>query len=239
MGYEKRARTEEKALVQRMLAGDEQAMEEFADGYFPSLLLFARARLRGDSDLARDIVQTTVCKALTKLRSYRGEAPLFTWLCACCHNEMRMHFRRKQRFPELELDEEAAALATAASAANVPGARAVETPEQEAERRESAQLVHLTLDLLPPRYARALEWKYLESLPVNEIAGRLRVRPKAAESLLTRARNAFRDAHDLLTRHPQARRRALAGTMLSEADSTKADETERTADHGQAASIHG
>jgi DNA-directed RNA polymerase specialized sigma24 family protein len=47
---------------------------------------------------------------------------------------------------------------------------------------------------LPDRYGDALKWKYLEELPVEQIAGRLGVGHKAAESLLTRARAAFRDS---------------------------------------------
>jgi RNA polymerase sigma-70 factor, ECF subfamily len=46
-------RLEEKALVERMLAGDEAAMEEFADEYFPGLYRFALSRLGGDTELAR------------------------------------------------------------------------------------------------------------------------------------------------------------------------------------------
>ncbi len=65
-----------------------------------------------------------------------------------------------------------------------------------------ARLVRVTLDALPESYADALEWKYMQGWSVNEIADKLRVGPKAAESLLTRARQAFRDAfgalhHDL------------------------------------------
>lgn len=55
---------EEKALVERMLAGDETAMETFADGYFPGLYRFALKRVDGRSELARDLVQNTVCKVL-------------------------------------------------------------------------------------------------------------------------------------------------------------------------------
>lgn len=54
--------------------------------------------------------------------------------------------------------------------------------------------MQLVLDHLPPRYSHALEWKYLEDLSVHDIAARLQCTPKAAESLLTRARDAFRDA---------------------------------------------
>ena len=53
--------------------------------------------------------------------------------------------------------------------------------------------MQLTLDHLPGRYGDVLEWKYMQELSVDEIADRLGVGYKAAESLLTRARAAFRD----------------------------------------------
>ena len=189
---------EERALIRDMLAGDERAMDEFADGYFPGLYRFALRRLRGDSDLARDLVQTTVCKALTKLRSFRGEAPLFAWLCACCRNEIAMHFRKSKHRPQLvALDE--------SSPEPVPQSeprRHEESPDRALLRKEEGDRVHEALDLLPPHYARALEWKYLQRVPVKEIAARLELSPKAAESLLTRARNAFREHFDDLGRVP-------------------------------------
>jgi DNA-directed RNA polymerase specialized sigma24 family protein len=42
-----------------------------------------------------------------------------------------------------------------------------------------------------------LEWKYIHELSVQEIAERLGVGYKAAESLLTRARAAFREGFSL------------------------------------------
>lgn len=176
-------RLDEKALVRRMLAGDEAAMEELADGWFPGLYRFALARLHGDSELTREIVQTTVCKALAKLGSWRGEAALFTWLCACCRNEIRMYYRQRKGAPQwVELEDD-----------GYPDDAAPDP-----ERREEARLVHAALDLLPPHYARALEWKYVERLPVQEIAERLRLKIKAAESVLTRARRAFREVYGRL-----------------------------------------
>ena len=176
-------RLEEKALVERMLAGDEAAMEEFADGYFPGLYRFALARLGGDTELTREVVQTTVCKALAKLGTFRGEAPLLGWLCACCRNEIRMGFRSKKRQPRVvELDEDVASDR--------------DPPDGALARKEEVRHVHTVLDLLPPRYARALEWKYVERASVKEIAERLRLGAKAAESLLTRARQAFREGYE-------------------------------------------
>ncbi len=60
----------------------------------------------------------------------------------------------------------------------------------------------MALDQLPSHYGSALEWKYLEELSVKEIASRLKLSPKAAESTLTRAREAFRDGFTALTRTP-------------------------------------
>jgi len=186
-------RLEEKALVERMLAGDEAAMEEFADEYFPGLYRFALARLDGDTELTRDVVQTTVCKALAKLGTFRGEAPLLGWLCACCRNEIRMGFRKKQRLPRVvELEELAEDIASDR-----------DPPEGALVRKEEVRHVHAALDLLPPRYARALEWKYVERVSVKEIAERLRLGAKAAESLLTRARQAFRDGYEQVRLGPK------------------------------------
>ena len=184
----------EAALVREMLAGDESAMEAFADRYFPGLYRFALARLGGRTDLARDIVQTTVCKALAKLESYRGEAPLFSWLCVCCRNEIAMHFRKLKHRPRLvELDESAPAVSCDWARSNPEG-----SPMRALLAEERTRRVHEALDHLPPDYARALEWKYLEHVPVKEIAGRLRRSAKATESLLSRARGAFRETYEHL-----------------------------------------
>lgn len=190
---------EELALVRKMLEGDRTAFDEFAERYFAGIYRFALSRLRGDQDLALDMAQTTVCKAIEKLDSYRGEAPLFGWLCACCRNEIGMFFRKKQRQPvAIELDEEIRDYEIGRQGDDLIGA------EQGMLRDEDADLVHLTLDTLPTHYAQALEWKYTEKLSVKTIAVRLEVSAKAAESLLTRARLAFRSRHQELVRERAA-----------------------------------
>jgi len=177
------------ALAERMLAGDEEAFESFFDGHFPALYRFALARVR-DGDLAREIVQSAICKAIANLGSYRGEATLLAWLFTICRHEISAHFRRLKRAPApVELVEDVPEVRAALDSL----AAAADGPAEAVERDELARLVHATLDHLPPRYGQALEWKYLDGLPVKEIARRLEVGPKAAESLLTRARQAFRD----------------------------------------------
>lgn len=178
---------EERELVIRLRAGDESAFETFAEHYIAGLYRFALRRLNHDRELTREIVQSTVCKVIEKLDSYRGEAPLFTWLCACCRNEIAGHFRRAGRRPkEVELDEH------------------IEHDQPDAS--DTTELVHAALDRLPPTYARAMEWRYLDGLDVAEVAQRLTLTYKAAESLLSRARGAFREAYEQLTAAPVAGR---------------------------------
>ena len=66
-------------------------------------------------------------------------------------------------------------------------------PDVAAWQRDVRRLVEATVDQLPERYGDILEWKYADGLRVGEIASRLGVSEKAAESLLTRARDAFRE----------------------------------------------
>jgi len=70
----------------------------------------------------------------------------------------------------------------------------IERPDVAAWQADIHRLIQATLDALPPRYGDVLEWKYVDGMPVAEIARRLEIGPKAAESLLTRARVAFRGA---------------------------------------------
>lgn len=185
-------------LVRRMLAGDEPAFDEFFGLVFPPLYRFALARMNRDPDGAEEVAQATLCKAMTRLDTWRGEASLLTWLCTFCRHEIGEFYRRSGRHgPRVDLVEEipeiAAALESLASAAEAD-------PHEQVRRAEVARLVHVTLDGLPRRYADALEWKYVQGLPVREIAERLLLSPKAAESLLTRARDAFRDGFSALAR---------------------------------------
>ena len=177
-------------LVARMLRGDERAFESFVDDYYPRVYRFALRRFAGDRELAQEVVQGTFEKAIPRLPAYRGEAPLFSWLCGFCRFEISDHWRRAgRRSPEVRLVEDSPEVRAALEALSV----GFEGPHELLERRDLARLVRVVLDHLPVRYGNALEWKYLRGMSVIEIAGRLGVSPKAAESLLTRARQAFRE----------------------------------------------
>jgi RNA polymerase sigma-70 factor (ECF subfamily) len=70
-------------------------------------------------------------------------------------------------------------------------------PDQSAPRERAARIAE-TLAGLPERYEAVLRAKYLDELSVAQIADNWKETPKAIESLLTRARMAFRDAYQPL-----------------------------------------
>ena len=181
----------DRELVHRMLDGDRRAFDEFADDYVPQLYRFTLRRVR-DREVTVEVVQSTVCKAIDKLSGYRGEAALMTWLCAVCRNEIAAFYRDQGR-RRMESDIEAVEEVIPVSPDGVGlGTSGIDGPEQSAMQNEQAELVHELLDGMPPRYARVLELKYIQELPVRDIAERLQLSAKATESMLTRARAAFR-----------------------------------------------
>lgn len=182
----------DRAIAQKILSGDDQAFRVLFDDFFPRLYRFAMARLDADREAAADVVQQTFCKAIDRLDTYRGEAALYTWFCQICRNAIvdycRATSRRTDRIVLYEDHAHARAILEALSAPITT------QPETRAWQRDIRRLVQATIDALPPHYGDVLEWKYVDGWSVREIADRLDVSAKAAESVLTRARSAFREA---------------------------------------------
>ncbi len=178
-------------LVRAMLGGDQDAFERFFHVAYPAMYRFALARLDFDSDTAAEIAQAAVCKAIRNLRGFRGEAALLTWVCTICRNELYAHEKRHGRRVRVTLTEDDPEIRAA-----LESLRASEADDLDAalDRKKVASLVQRVLDHLPPHYADALEWKYIDEITVQEIGNRLGLGAKAAESLLTRARRAFGEA---------------------------------------------
>jgi RNA polymerase sigma-70 factor (ECF subfamily) len=182
----------DRALVRRILQGDEAAFRGLFDSFFPRLYRFALARLDGDHDAASDVVQQTFCRAIEHLDTYRGEAALYTWFCQVCRNTLTDYLRAMNR--------QARAVVLLEDLPNVRAmleafaAPASEQPELRAWQQDIRRLVQATVETLPERYSDILELKYVDGMSVEDIADHLNIGVKAAESLLARSRSAFREA---------------------------------------------
>jgi RNA polymerase sigma-70 factor (ECF subfamily) len=181
---------QDRLLVKRLLEGEERAFREFFDAYFARLYRFALPRLGGDEGWAEDAIQAAMGRALRRLESWRGEASLYTWLCQICRNEIvdlhRREGRQRDQLVSFE-DQEAADFAL-----DTLQAGADSQPETRLADRDLQRTLGALLDGLSPGYGDALVWKYVEGLSVEEIGERLEIGTVAAQSLLARARQAFK-----------------------------------------------
>jgi RNA polymerase sigma-70 factor, ECF subfamily len=180
------------ALIAAMLAGDEVAFRVFFETYFPRVYRFALPRLGNDAEACKEVVQSTLVKAMRALASFRGEAALFSWLCQICRRQIADYLRAHRRHHQnVVLIDDTPGLREALESIAGP---ASDEPLQGYGTAETRRLVQSVLDRLPARYGDVLEWKYIEGRSVEEIGTLLGVGQTAAQSLLARARVAFREA---------------------------------------------
>ena len=180
----------DRELAAKVAAGDRRAFDAFFKEYFPRLYRFTLTRVDNNEELAEEIVQRTMCIVVRKMGTYRGEALLFTWLCQICRNEIAAVLRQKGAHLEEQLPiEDHPAVQAALESISGTDYR----PESIQSRSEIVAFVRATLDHLPTNYATALEMKYINGDSVAEIAKALGVGEKAAESILSRARAAFKE----------------------------------------------
>lgn len=173
----------ERSLRSAVLAGDERAWQTWYDESFAGLAAYVSWRCAGRRDLADDIVQETWLTAVRRIRCFEPEHGSFAdWLRGIAANLLRNHFRKRNRAGKLRhfLNGQERAL---------PAGEAAD------ERRDLAEQIARALTALPERYEAVLRAKYLEQQSVAAIATAWHETPKAVESLLTRARQAFRDAY--------------------------------------------
>ena len=181
---------QDQSLARQVAGGDQKAFDCFFQEYFPRLFRFTLSRVDNDPELAEEIVQRTMCIVVQKMGSYRGEARLFTWLCQICRNETNAIFRQRRLEVRDNIPiEDHPAVQAALESMSSDDYR----PESALRREEIAHFVRVTLEHLPTKYAVALEMKYVHGNSVAEIANRLGVGEKAAESVLSRARQAFKE----------------------------------------------
>jgi RNA polymerase sigma-70 factor (ECF subfamily) len=165
----------ERVLRRAVLAGDEEAWRALYDGACDGLFAYVLWRCGGLLDRAEEVTQETWLHAVRRVADFDpGRAPFLAWLRGIAANVLRNRFRRDARRRTRPLCGESVA---------------VDEGKVEAERIAAA------LAALPPHYESVLRSKYVDGLSVAGIAARTGSTEKSVESLLGRARQAFRDAY--------------------------------------------
>ena len=185
----------------RACDGDEQAVRQLVDASLEPLFHFSFYRVGRNRHLCEEVVQDTILRAIAELPSYEPERSannVFPWLAGLARNEIRRALSREPATTSLEtlwarMDEDLRTI--------FRGLESSPLADDILEREETREMVNATMSQLPQHYREALEAKYVSRRSVREIASARSASEKSIESLLTRARQAFRETFLALARN--------------------------------------
>jgi RNA polymerase sigma-70 factor (ECF subfamily) len=163
----------ESDLLQRLVASDPDAWVEYTQVYGARVYSYLRKMLPNEED-AEDILSETLLAAVRALPNFDGQASLLTFTSSLARRKVADFWRKNARWKLDELDE----------SSQMVGLNA------------KSFLFEDALGRLPLPSREALLLRYQVGLSVQEVADVMNRSYKAVESLLTRAREQFRDALD-------------------------------------------
>ena len=97
--------SEPQAVKQEVADATRENPSDFLERYGDYLYGYAFTRLR-DSQLAEDLVQDTLIKAIQNYGKFRGDSKVKTWLTSILRNEISSYFRKNKRIGKLSLVDE-------------------------------------------------------------------------------------------------------------------------------------
>lgn len=170
--------------MQRLVAGDDLALNELMDLWSPRLISFLQ-RMTGDVHVANDLAQETFVRVYRHRSAYRATQSFATWLLHIAANLARNQARWHSRHPESLMGQE--------ELCELPHSSDADTPAEAAMRQERSQTVRDAVLKLPVDLREALVLSVYEDLPHQEIAQVLDLSAKAVEMRIYRARQVLRE----------------------------------------------
>jgi RNA polymerase sigma-70 factor (ECF subfamily) len=143
-----------------------------------------------DRQEAEDLCQEVFLRLYRSRKSYAPTAKLGTWLYHITQNVARNAIRSRRRRPVQRWSSLPAEAPW--DQAEQPRRNRIEPPSRVLERRELARLVRAAVSDLACRQRTALELHQFQDHTYVEVAQAMAMSPKAAKSLLYRARNQLR-----------------------------------------------
>jgi RNA polymerase sigma-70 factor (ECF subfamily) len=165
-------------LIARVLAGDPVAERQLYDDHVDRVYRLA-FRMAGDDDLAQEFTQETFIRAFSRLRDFRGDAALSTWLHSIAVSVCLNGLRKTRRFRTREVD------------LQVHGA-AAETRDKQSDPMLKQKL-HRAIDALAERYRVVFLMHDVEGYTHEEIGEVLSLPAGTSKARLSRARAKLRD----------------------------------------------
>lgn len=162
--------TDEK-LIDQIRDGDPDAVAELYGRYALLVWRFVCSRMQ-DTHSGQDVMSETFVAAIQSVRKGVRADNVTAWLTGIARNKIADWYRQRKESVGVEAD----LLPQLVSPVNI--------------------IVAETLDAMQAEQRLVLEWKYFDRCSVREIAERMGRTEKTIESLLFRARKAFREQYE-------------------------------------------
>jgi RNA polymerase sigma-70 factor (ECF subfamily) len=159
-------------LIQRIRAGDPDAVGELYGRYSSMVWRYVYARMR-DEHASQDVLSETFLAAIRSLNKGMTAENILGWLTGIAKNKIADYYRSRKEYGELQTD-----------------------PTTQVPSPIKATVADV-LDAMPLDQRQVLEWKYFDRCSVSEIAQRMDRTEKSVEAILYRARITFREQYQL------------------------------------------
>lgn len=166
-------------LVDRWLAGDEDARDQLLARHYSSMRRFFEAEI---PSAAPDLTQCTMIACVSAIHNFQRRSSFRTFLYAIARRQLAYHLRQEsRRRPKASFDE------------NNYERPSMTTPSRVVAGREEHRLLLYALSQLPQDQRIAFELFYWEAMSNREIAEVLDVKITTVTTRLARARRTIRE----------------------------------------------
>lgn len=172
-------------LVKQVLQGEKGAATRFYKALAPVVKRYLTIKLPGNEEV-EEITQEVFLSALDSLSLYRGEASLKTWILSIARHEVADYYRK--RYVHRMIEQTTPLFDSMLADIN--------TPEFEMKKRKLRRQFMQAYKSLSEQHRDVLSYRFELGMSVKEIAVRMEMSQKATESMLYRARVAFRVAYE-------------------------------------------
>jgi RNA polymerase sigma-70 factor, ECF subfamily len=194
------------ALMQRVRAGDAQALEALMEAFTPRVyrLAYGITRCAGD---AEEVVQDVFLSLFKKADTFEARSAIWTWIYRITTNAALNKRRSKRTYAELPIDDHLPAYLEDGHRA---GDRAYvlsdwsAAPEEQVLAAERRATIAAALDALPDHYRAVLVLRDVEGLSHEDIAAVVGGSVASVKSRVHRARMALREDLTLAAYHSSA-----------------------------------
>ncbi len=194
-------------IVRGLRAGDRCAWDALCAKYGDRVCRYVARLIGGDQEAVRDVFQETMLAVARSGRAIRPDTRLWAWLSAIGHNQAALHWRQVYRNRTGIVDDDPV------------DDQDTSDPTKHLDQAETRDSIRAILAEMDAGHVMLLTAKYIDEMPIKEIALAVGGTDESVRSKLARARRDFRQRYQ----------RHLAQSEVQEPTKPDDQETARSA----------